>query len=152
MDQTADQITHDIRSKRDDLRSNLEELEGKVKSVTDWRRHFEKHTGAMIAVAFASGALVSILSSGRNSRGVGRSLGAASTSENLPRGSDVGTRNELLAKWDSVKSALVGVAATRITGYLNQIVPGFHEELQKTETRRLQGPDPRLGASAGRSN
>jgi len=107
MEQTADQITHDIRSKRDVLRSNFEELEGKVKSLTDWRRHFEKHTGA---------------------------------------------RTELLAKWASVKSALVGVAATRITGYLNQIVPGFHEELQKTETRRLQGPDTRLGAPTGRSN
>ena len=151
MDQTADQITHNILSKRDDLRSNLEELEGKVKSVTDWRRHFEKHTGTMIVAAFASGALVSILSSSRNGRGGTRPLGAAGTTE-TSSGGDSPTRNELLAKWNSMKSALVGVAASRITGYFNQIVPGFHDELQKFETRRLQGPDNRLDPPKGRSN
>ena len=61
MGQTTDQIASDIARTRDDLKSNLEELETRVKDTADWRRQFRKHPGAMLTVALLGGALLSAL-------------------------------------------------------------------------------------------
>jgi hypothetical protein len=61
MGQTTDQIESQIEIKRQELKSNLQELEARVKSATDWRRYFKEHTGAMIAVAVGGGALLSAM-------------------------------------------------------------------------------------------
>jgi hypothetical protein len=61
MGQTTDQIAGDIARTREDLRSNLEELETRVKDVADWRSQFRKHPGAMLAAAVLGGALLSAL-------------------------------------------------------------------------------------------
>jgi hypothetical protein len=59
MGQTTDQIANDIDQTREDLKSNLEELESKVKSVTDWRSHFQKRPGSMVVAALVGGVLLS---------------------------------------------------------------------------------------------
>jgi hypothetical protein len=61
MGQTTDQIESHIENKREDLKSNLQELESRVKSATDWRHYFHNHTGAMVAAAFGGGVLLSAL-------------------------------------------------------------------------------------------
>jgi hypothetical protein len=61
MGQTTDQIATDIDQTREDLRSNLEELETKVKSITDWRGHFRKHPAPMVVAALVGGALLSVM-------------------------------------------------------------------------------------------
>jgi hypothetical protein len=61
MGKTTDQIASEIRESRDDLRSNLQELETRVMSVTDWRGYARKHPGAVVAAALAGGALLSTL-------------------------------------------------------------------------------------------
>ena len=61
MGQTTDQIETDIDRTREELRSNLEELETRAKAVADWRSQFENHPGAMIVAALVSGALLSSL-------------------------------------------------------------------------------------------
>jgi Protein of unknown function (DUF3618) len=58
MGQTTDQITADIQRTRAKLRSNLEELEYKVKSVTDWKQYFQKRPGTMMAVVFGVSAVI----------------------------------------------------------------------------------------------
>jgi hypothetical protein len=58
MGQTTDQITADIQRTRAKLLSNFEELEYKVKSVTDWKKYFQKRPATMIAVAFGVGAAI----------------------------------------------------------------------------------------------
>jgi hypothetical protein len=65
MGQTTDQIETDIHKTREDLRSNFVELENKVKSVTDWKRHFRNNPGTMVAAAFGAGALLATMSRGR---------------------------------------------------------------------------------------
>lgn len=40
---TSDQIESHIRSTREDLRSHLVELEGRVKSLVDWREQFRRN-------------------------------------------------------------------------------------------------------------
>jgi hypothetical protein len=61
MAKTTDQIASDIAESREDLRLNLQELESRVKSVTDWRGYARKHPGAMAAAALAGGLLLSTL-------------------------------------------------------------------------------------------
>jgi len=43
------------------LKSNLEELETRVKEAADWRRQFRHHPGAMMTAALVGGALLSAL-------------------------------------------------------------------------------------------
>jgi hypothetical protein len=61
MGQTTDQIANDIAETRDVLKSNLEELETRVKEAADWRRQFRHHPGAMMTAALVGGALLSAL-------------------------------------------------------------------------------------------
>jgi len=58
---TTDEIAFDIDQTREDLKSNLEELETRVKEVTDWRSQFRKHPGRMVVAAVVGGALLSTL-------------------------------------------------------------------------------------------
>ena len=44
--------------------------------------------------------------------------------------------NEVLDNVDSIKSALVGAAATKFKGILGEVVPGFKEHLAKAEADR----------------
>lgn len=61
MGETTDQIENHIETKREDLHSNLKELENKVKSATDWRQYFQKYTAALVAAAFGGGIVVSAM-------------------------------------------------------------------------------------------
>jgi len=61
MGQTTEQIANDIDQTREHLKSNLEELETRVKAVTDWREQFRKHSGPMVVAALVGGALLSAM-------------------------------------------------------------------------------------------
>ena len=65
MGQTTDQIETEIHKAREALRSNFEELENRVKAVTDWRQRFRKSPGTMFTAAFAVGALLATMARGR---------------------------------------------------------------------------------------
>jgi hypothetical protein len=133
MGETTDQIESHIETKREDLQSNLRELEHKVKSATDWRQQFQNHPGTMVAAAFGGGMLVSVMI-GRN-RSAGSSPGAASASASSNARFRGAGRHEVLDTWDTIKTALVGVAATKFKGMLGEVVPGFSEQLAQCEAR-----------------
>jgi hypothetical protein len=137
MGQTTDQVESDIKHKREDLRSNLQELEYRVKSVTDWKQHFQNHPATMVATAFGAGALIATLGRGRKGGRERMESSSASQPDGTapPRGRN---KHEVLETWDNVKSALVGVAATQVTGFLGRLVPGFQEQLKKTESSRTK--------------
>lgn len=140
MGQTTDQIESDIHKTREDLRSNFMELENKVKSVADWRQHFRNHPGTLLAAAFGAGALLATM--GRSSRSAGAPLPTASTrtpKEARPEPAGLGRqKHAILEIWGGIKSALVGVAALKIAGYLGELVPGNQEQLKKAEgTQKL---------------
>ena len=58
MGETKNQIENHIEDAREDLGSNLQELERKVKSVTDWKHYYAKSPMTMIGVAFGAGCSV----------------------------------------------------------------------------------------------
>jgi hypothetical protein len=70
MGETTDQIEADIAQRRDDLKSNFEELETRVKEAADWRSQFRRHPGVMIGAALLGGMLLSAMV-GSASRGDG---------------------------------------------------------------------------------
>ena len=137
MGQRTDQIENQIENKREDLKSNLQELESRVKTATDWRHYFAEHTGTMIAAAFGGGVLLAAMLGGRSSRA---SLSQVSSSADSPRRWERGTKDEVLENLDSIKSALVGAAATKFKGILGEVVPGFTERLAKAEADRGREP------------
>lgn len=61
MGQTTEQIENAIDRTREDLRSNLQELEARAKDAADWRKQFERHPGPMIVWAVVGGALLSAM-------------------------------------------------------------------------------------------
>lgn len=133
MGQTTDQIENQIENKREDLKSNLQELETRVKTATDWRHYFSEHTGPMIAAAFGGGVLLASMLGGRSNRA---SLSQSGGSSEPARPWTRGTKHEVLENLDSIKSALVGAAATKFKGILGEVVPGFTEHLAKAEADR----------------
>lgn len=59
MGQESDALKHHIDATREELGSNIQELEVKVKTATDWRHQFCRRPGAFLAGAFAVGLLLS---------------------------------------------------------------------------------------------
>jgi ElaB/YqjD/DUF883 family membrane-anchored ribosome-binding protein len=62
MGETIEQIEAHIRQTRDDLVANLNELERKLKSAVDWRKHYQNHPFRFLAAAAAAGLLLSLIS------------------------------------------------------------------------------------------
>jgi hypothetical protein len=123
--QTTYQIEHHIEKTRDDLGANLNELEYKVKEIADWRHHFRNHPMTMIGAAFGGGILLAtMLGNGRRS---------PSTLTSRPQLSI--TNHKVADAWEDIKDALVGVAATRVTDFVADMVPGFHQEFEKVRSR-----------------
>ena len=128
MGQTTQQIESQIEDRREDLKANLQELETRVKSATDWRHQFQEHPGAMIAAAVGGGMLLSMMFGKR------RSVAAAAVAPSRVSRPASGASRQALETWDTVKSALVGVTATKFKGVLGEVVPGFNEHLHEAES------------------
>jgi hypothetical protein len=121
--QTTNQIEHYIDHKREELGSNLHELEDKISAATDWRHHFQKNPMTLIAAAFGGGIVLASLLAGPHRR---------RSAPTDPRTAPNPARAQALDTWDHIKSALIGVAAARFTDYVEEVVPGFREQLEKT--------------------
>lgn len=121
MGETASQIEVQIEETRQALGSNFKELEHKVKSAADWRLQFRKNPMAMVGVAFGGGIfLAAILSRPRR----------YSRIRNGPA-SEAGFERSSHSPWDSIKGALMGVAVSRFTNFIADVVPGFHEQIER---------------------
>jgi len=141
MEQTTDQIEAYIQATHHDLGANLKELENRVKSVTDWKEHFHNSPMTMISVAFGAGIVLAAALGGKRRRGVERapfSYGNVSPTHT----EETTQRPKSNETWDTVRGALIGVAATRFKDFVGEIVPGFSEHLQRSEakTKSSHGP------------
>lgn len=132
MGETTNQIESYIEDKREDLGFNLQELEQKVKSVTDWRQQFQKNPMTMIGVAFGGGVLLASMISGRKQQWNTTGSPKAST----PQAGTDRQAHKALETWDNIKGALIGVAATRFKDFVGEVIPGFHEQFKNTEVAK----------------
>lgn len=112
MIQTRDQIEAHLDHARSELSSNLSELERRAASAVDWKQQFDANPGTLLAVAFGTGFVLSLLLGGRR-----RSRN--SVPPTFPA-SAVRGNSEI---WDKLKGALIGLAAARVTDYVGQLIP-----------------------------
>jgi hypothetical protein len=134
MANTANQIETHIERQRETLGSNIHELEQKVKSVTDWKHYFHNNPMTMIGVAFGGGVLLAKML-GNNNRHASFSAKTeySSQSPGLER-----QKNKASETVDNIKAALIGLATTRVKQYIGEIVPGFDEQFQRTQSERAK--------------
>ena len=144
MDETIRQIETHIETTRDALGANLDELERKVESAVDWRQHFDRQPWMMMALAFGTGVL---LSATLRDRGRGR----PALVEARSFGAGTGRRKHTAfdEAWRGIKSAVTGAAAIRFKGYVDQMLPGFREQLDLAQARTAQDSDSGSQGSAG---
>ena len=90
----------------------------------------------MLGLAFGGGILLATTLGGRRKkRGGGeRSFSSHATGSEPHAGTDH-QKHKALATWDNIKGALIGVAATRFKEFVGEVVPGFHEQFQRTEEK-----------------
>jgi hypothetical protein len=144
MGETANEIETHIERTRQDLGSNLNELENKVKSVTDWKHHFQNSPMTMIGVALGGGILLATALGGRKGRRLERSL-ASYAGNNEPHAGLDRQKNKAREAWDNIKGALIGVAAARVKDFVGEVVPGFQEQFDRTQRenpKSLPNPNP----------
>jgi hypothetical protein len=103
MGETTAQIEAQIEQVREDLGSNFEELERKVRTATDWKAHVKSNPGAMLGVAFGGGMLLAMMTGGGKQ--------CRRSGEARPRTNET---------WNRFKNALLGVAATRVTDFIGR--------------------------------
>ena len=158
MGESTSQIERDIAAERHELGRNLQLLEHKARSLTDWRTHYRNHPFAMIAVAVGGGLLLGALTSG---------MGAADDEEH-EEDDDFDTELSLTAgdlrrrgpspfatsaarmrrqfgdTWDHIADALLAVASVKAIEFVSDKVPGFREQFA------AKYPEHRGGYSTGR--
>jgi hypothetical protein len=127
MDRATDHIEQHLDDERQALRSNLEELEDRVRSSLDWRRQFRSSTAAFLGVAVGGGLLLGLMTARR--KAVPAELAYPTRAgEPAARYSDH-RRRELSLAWRSIESALIGVVAAKLKDALANLLPGFREQL-----------------------
>jgi hypothetical protein len=156
MGESTSKIELDIAAERNELGRNLQLLERKARSLTDWRTHYRNHPFAMMAVALGGGVLLGTLTSGM---GGGAPATADLDDESLfeppeDRGysspsafaaSAARARRQFGDTWDHIADALLAVAAARAIQFVADKVPGFREEFA------AKHPEHRGVFSTGRS-
>jgi hypothetical protein len=145
MGQAASQIENHIENKREDLGSNLRELESKVKSAADWRYQFRNKPMVFLGAAFGGGAVLASMF-GRPS---GRRYYSNYSSGPRTDGSDGSPRRKrepsptvekAYEAWENMKGALIGVAVTKAKDYADGVIPGFSEQYRQSEAKHNQHP------------
>jgi hypothetical protein len=146
MGDTSDQIERHIQETRNDLSDNFNELEEKVRTAVDWRAQCEERPMTMMALAFGGGILLSALLPSRRSPRRRSLASSANTSSDQHTSDSSKSRNEYndnasstLETWDAVKGALVGVATTKLSGFLEDVLPGFTQEFFKAQGGKNSG-------------
>lgn len=131
MKMTPNQIEANIERTRDALGSNLDELEEKVKSATDWEQHFRNNPGTALALAFGGGLLLAAMFGGRGRRGPQPCVpSSAIEAGSMPLTSRKGGITH--EAWDHVKSALIGVAANRLLSYAEDVLPHLRGKAERS--------------------
>lgn len=114
MGQTVDQVETRISQARQRLTSDLNDLQTKVDSVTDWRGRVGRQPYAWLGAAFVAGFVLS----GPNGRGSGRMARAMKA--------QTGT-----ATFDKFVGALTALAVDRAKDYVEGRLPGFSRAFDK---------------------
>lgn len=155
MDEKSDQIVNHIETQRSQLGRNLDELESRVRSTTDWRRQFDQHPAVMMGVALGGGLLLGALvngSSSRRNRGreygeygySGESYSSSGSGSALSAPSSPGVSYQKQRAWETlenIKGAMIAFGTAKLKEFLSQSVPEFDRHYHETE-QKSTGTNP----------
>jgi hypothetical protein len=139
MGERTERVAWDLESERRDLGRNLEELERKASSLTDWRWHYRHHPFAVLGAAFGGALLLGLTA---------RAYSSESSADREPRPyeGDTGMRSRIAPQvsmsvgrlaeqasttWDHIAEALIGLAAAKAVDFVGRQIPGFNEEYSR---------------------
>ncbi|HSU60864.1 MAG TPA: hypothetical protein VLI55_16240 [Bryobacteraceae bacterium] len=147
MDEKSDQIEREIQLERGQLGSNLNELQSRVEEATDWRVQFQKKPMLMMGVALGGGLLLASMTRKRRRRGGSYSDERSATEYHPRRGTEL-QKNAALETFDSIKGAMIGVAANTFKDWLGEAIPGFRDQFQKTaQEKRSSSAIPKTASA-----
>jgi len=146
MVETPAQIETHIEATREHLGANLDALERKIKSATDWREYFQSTPMTLLGVAFAGGVVLAMATATgtRHDRQGSRVLPSARSPR--PRGPYA---EEVAAMFENIKGALVGLAATKIKDLVGEAIPGFQDEFDRRHSAGRAAAPASLHPQAG---
>ncbi len=133
---TSDQIQEHIQKTKLDLNENINELQQKVKSTMDWRAQFEEHPLTMMGLALGAGVVLSVLLPARRRRSASARDGDVARYASSPYSRAYSRPGRTRETWDALKGALAGVATSRLSEYLDGVVPGFKQEFSRARSGR----------------
>lgn len=158
MGEKSDQLERHIHETRNELGENIHELHekvrksvDKVKNSVDWRAQFRERPMTLIGIAFAGGLVASALFGRRRSSTSYANTSSTDRWNNADRwntearseysgnGRTKDWRNKTNDVWEDIKSAVIGLAATKAGSALEEILPGFQEQYQKRQGERRSG-------------
>ena len=129
MAERPDQIAKHIESARNELGSNLHELENKVRQEADWKTHFERSPMTLMGLAFGGGVLLASMIGGPGRRAI---MPVAEHQNGKPFGGSL-RNSQVSDSWVTLKGALLGLAGAKVRNVLNEVLPGFAEQYDKME-------------------
>jgi hypothetical protein len=140
----SDEIKQRIDAQRGELGENLQELERRVKSTTDWRAQMEKRPWVMLGAAFGTGMVIATVlgRSGQSSAYSYRSTysdisqPSYGTSQSMePRFKNFREQRHRAAEaLDKMTGALVAVGVQKLQDILKEAIPGFREKYDSSES------------------
>jgi hypothetical protein len=139
MGEKSNQIERQIARERGQLGRNLNELQSRVEEATDWRLQFQKRPMLMMGVALGGGLLLAAVTGRRSGSRHHYPEHREDSGREHRRGTEL-QKNKALETFDTIKGAMIGVAANTFKDLLGQLIPGFHEQFQKTaQDKRAEG-------------
>ena len=135
MDQTAKQIERQIERNRENLSSNLQELEDKMKTIVDWRHHTRQNPAAVLGLAFGGGILLSTLLKGRRKS---RHLRADSSGGYARSSMDRSGRSS--GHWQAIRDGLLAAAASKVQDTLEGVVPALRDYFSSSTQKHSSEP------------
>jgi hypothetical protein len=152
MGESTSKIERDIAAERNELGRNLQLLESKARSLTDWRAHFKNHPFALMALALGGGALLGVLTSGVSVRRaefeeerVIEPVDREYARPSMFAASAHHARRQFGDTWDHIAETLLAVVSAKAIEFVASKVPGFREEFS------ARHPDHRGGFSSSHS-
>lgn len=107
---------------RDEVGRDVNELQDRVKSITDWRYQFSQHPWTGVGVAFGGGLLLAQVGRGNGHEAYGERY------ENYQRYEKRRRTSEMLS---AIKATLLVLAGRWTKEFLNASIPGFSEEYSR---------------------
>jgi hypothetical protein len=119
----SESIEHEIVDAQRNLGRQLSEAGERVREVIDWKTHYRRNPAAMLAAAAAAGFVLSSLTGER----------ASSDDEHSPRRATSRGSSAMNNATETMLDALVATASIKAAEYIEQWLPGFHQEFTRRQ-------------------